>query len=347
MNLKNTELLLKSLKSDGELDTYAISVQCGGQMAHLFSDCADTDTLFDVASMGKILVTAPLILRLAGEGVIALEDPLTRFFPDVPPDKAAITVRQLLTHTSGIVRIEFPPEIADADLDAVDACILRVPLAFRPGTDYRYSCNGYILLGHILERVTGRPLDRLFRETLFQPLGLTRTCFAPAVDTPNLAVCCEREQVGSTPVDDANVRKLHGVAGSGANFWTVRDIEAFTQAVWDRSPALYAPSLFAQAEQDATPHFVQGQGLGYEIVDHRFPQTGRLFPAGSFGHTGHTGQSLFLCRENKLAVLLLTNATRCQNRRSGWRGYDYGRVMEIRRLLHNAIADDLAKANLL
>ena len=221
MNLKNTELLLKSLGSEGELDTYAISVQCGDRQAHLFSDCADADTLFDVASMGKILVTAPLILRLVGEGAVDLEDPLTRFFPDVPPDKTAITVRQLLTHTSGIVRIEFPPEIADADRDAVDACILRVPLAFRPGTDYRYSCNGYILLGHILERVTGLPLDRLFRETLFHALGLTRTCFAPAAETPNLAVCCEREQVGSTPVDDPNVRKLHGIAGSGANFWTV------------------------------------------------------------------------------------------------------------------------------
>ena len=119
------------------------------------------------------------------------------------------------------------------------------------------------------------------------------------------------------------------------------------KAVLEKSPALYPEKYFALAEHDYTPHYEEGRGLGYQMVDARYEQTGKLFPDGSFGHCGHTGTSFFINREKNLYVIILTNATRCLNRKGGFRGYDYSVVMKMREDIHNVIAQDLAAQGLL
>ncbi len=343
MHLENTQKWMNNGLTAHRFGSYAVLVSKKGETALLTSPDVNADTYFDIASMGKVLVTAPLILHAVGEGQLRLEDTIARFWP-VSADKRSITVKQLLTHTSGIVRIPLSPEAAAHGNDALAAQILANPLAFAPGSNYRYSCNAYILLGFIAEKIYGAPLDRLFEQYIKKPLGLTRSRFNIAIDEPNAAVCYRWREAGSIRADDENVKVMHGVAGSGASFWTLRDIDQFCRAVMDKNPRLYAPALYEAAEQDETPGtpFSEGRGLGWLYVDARYAQTGRLFPEGSFGHCGHTGTSMFLNRKLQLYVIVLTNATRYANMASGFCGYDYGQIEQMRAAIHNAIATDLA-----
>lgn len=326
---------------------YAVLIHCKGEEKLLTSPCVNRDTYFDNASLGKIFITAPLILRAIGEGKLTLDTVLADCFPDVPEDKKGITVKQLLTHTAGITTYGLPPEASEMSRHEQASLILRYPLVYTPGESYIYSCFGFILLGFLAEKIYGAPLDRVFEQYIRKPLGYTRSRFNIAVDEPNAAVCYSRKDVGEYRADDGNVRVLKGVAGNGASYSTAGDIQIFVQAVLDRSPVLYHPSLYALAETDYTPDFSEGRGLGYLMPDVRYRQTGRLFPEGSFGHCGHTGQSVFINRAEDLYVILLTNTTRYSNIRSGFCGYDYGDTMRMRENVHNAIYEDLKSAGLI
>lgn len=347
MNLHQTKALMDAKLTDKCFDAYIVLVGLDGKRTCLCSPNADMNTYFDAASMGKVLVTSTLILQAYSEGQLALDDTLDKFFLNVPEEKKNITVKQLLTHTSGIVRKQFSREVADRGGDAIAAFILSVPLAFAPGSSYQYSCSGYVLLGLILEKLYKMPLDKLFYTHLKPQLDLTHAKFNIAVDEPNAIDCFKREHVGEYRADDEIVYAMRGIGGNGASFWTAADIERFIEAVLEKNSALYPEKYFALAEHDYTPDFEVGQGLGYQMVDARYSQTGKLFPDGSFGHCGHTGTSFFINREKRMYAIILTNATRCLNRKGGFRGYDYGIVMKMREDIHNAIADDLSAQGLL
>ena len=343
MNLTRTEQLLKKLQNERFFDSYGVAVGLRGDECFLHSENVNADTYFDIASMGKVLVTAPLIFQLIGQKKVSLDDTLERFFSDVPAEKREITVRQLLTHTSGIVRIPLPAEIAEKGHDALAAHILAAPLAFAPGKGQQYSCNAYILLGFIAEKQFGMPLDVAFEIYIKKPLGLTRSRFNIRTDEENAAACYERELVGDWRVDDCNVYNMKGVAGSGASFWTMRDIQTYIRAVMRKSEKLFPAVLYDLAERDYVGALGESWGLGFLYVDSRYPQTADIFPVGSFGHCGHTGQSFFINREKDLYAVILTNATRFLNMRSGFKGYDYGEIEKMRAMIHHAIAEDLAE----
>lgn len=346
MQLNHTNQTLRALRENNVFGDYAVLVRYQGEKQLLTSPGVNGDTYFDNASMGKILITSPLILRAIGEGKISLDTTLDACFrdaciPEVPEDKKSITIQQILTHSSGIVRYEFAPEVAQMDHDAVAKEILSRPLAYAPGTSYTYSCHGYILLGFLAEKLYGARLDTLFETILKPALGLTRSRFNIAGNEPNAVVCYSRREMGAYRADDSNVRLLHGVAGSGASFSTAYDMERYADAIFRKDAALYAPYLYELAEKDYTPNYAEGRGLGYLMPDDRYSQTGRLFPKGSFGHCGHTGQSLFLNREMDLYVILLTNTTRYSNLKNDYRGYDYNVTCRMRETVHNAIAEDI------
>lgn len=342
MELKNTANLLRQKMENRDMDSYAVFVSKGDNEAFLHSGNVNEDTYFDIASMGKILVTTPLILKAVTEGKLSLEDTLDKFFDHVPAEKN-VTIQQLLTHTSGIVRHPILPEAVAQGHDAVAAQIIQNPLAFQPGTSSIYSCNGMILLGFILEKIYGAPLETLFETKLKAPLGYARSKFNIAVDEPNAAVCYRSENVDglASPWDDENIRVLQTSAGSGGQFFTLGDIKKYAKAIMSKSNLLYARELYEMAEKDYTEKtFEEGRGLGWLIVDERYPQTGRLFPDGSFGHCGHTGTSLFFNRDEDMYVIILTNATRFQNMKNHFKTYDYSIVCKMREELHNAICED-------
>lgn len=141
MHLHKTAAFMNQMAAQEKFDSWAVWVGVSGEEQLISSENVNCDTYFDVASMGKVLVTAPLILKLVGEGKIGLQDPLERFFPDTPEDKRGITLRQLLTHSSGIVRVYIPEEIGLQGHDAVAAHILASPMAFQPDEKVVYSCN--------------------------------------------------------------------------------------------------------------------------------------------------------------------------------------------------------------
>ncbi len=343
MITEQTEKTLENLRRTGVFGDYAVYVRSRGETVFLSSDGADELSYVDVASMGKVLITSTLILRAAGEGRLSLDSVLPEFFAAVPDTLRQVTVRHLLTHTSGIVRFTFPQEARGYDREQLAAMMLAYPPRFAPGEDMVYSCNGFILLGMIAEKVFGKPLEELFERYIRRPLGLVRSCFRIAVDEPNAVVCYSRRDPAGQRYDDCNVRVMDRAAGSGGQFWCVRDIAAYLAAVMGRDERLYAKEMFDLAERDYTPRFSEGRGLGWLYVDGRYPQTGRLFGAGSFGHCGHTGISMFVSRRQDLSVIVATNATRYANIKTGFSGYDYGDTMRMRAAVHNAIADDLEK----
>lgn len=349
MQLKITEELMARKLKDRDFDSYAVYVEKEGNVGYLHSHNVDKDTYFDIASMGKVLVTSPLILQAVGEGKLRLSDTLSCFFDHVPREKN-VTVKQLLTHTSGIVRHPLSPEAAAEGNDAVARDILSHPLAFPPGTGCIYSCNGMILLGFVLEKIYGVPLEALFETKLKGPLGLTRSKFNIAVDEPNAAVCYRSEGVEGlpSPWDDENVRVLQTSAGSGGQFFTLGDIKKYADAVMTKSETLYAKGLYEIAERDYTKTIsTEGRGLGWLIVNENYPQTGRLFPPGSFGHCGHTGTSLFFHRGESMYVIILTNATRFLSMKNHFASYNYNLVCNMRADIHNAIRTDLAESFLI
>lgn len=343
MELIKTKSLIDKMYSAEKFGSYAISVYKDGKCERLMSDEVNGDTYFDTASMGKVLVTSTLILKAINSGNLNLNDTLDMFFDNIPNDRRKITVQQLLTHTSGIVRCNIPDRVADCGTESVAAYIISNPLAYKPGSDYRYSCNGYILLGFILEKIYKKSLDKIYYDETVSRLGLTRSCFNIALDEPNTAVCYRWREVGKRPVDDENVYTLGGIAGSGASFSSLNDIERFAKAVLEKSEKLYSNELFDLAERDYTPDFAVGRGLGYLMPDSRYSQTGKLFSKGSFGHCGHCGHSFFIDRKMNMYVIILTNATRYANMKNNFAGYDYAEIMKMREDIHNAIKEDVER----
>lgn len=350
MILKKTEKVLKEKLAERDFDTYAIVVHKNGKECFLHSDNVNEDTYFDIASMGKILVTSTLILKAVDKNMLSLDDTLDKFFENVPSDRKNITVKQLLTHTSGIVRCPILPENAEKGKDAVATQIINNPLAYTPGSERIYSCNGMVLLGYILEKIHNKSLEEVFEEELKKPLGYTRSKFNIAVDEPNAAICYRSENVDGLahPWDDENIRVLQTSAGSGGQFFTIGDIKKFADAVIGRSELLYSKEMFENAEKNYVGDEFDGQGLGWFYIDDKYFQRGKLFPIGSFGHTGYTGASMFFNRDMDMYVVMLTNATRFSSMKNNFNGPDYdGDTCRIRVELHNAIYDDLTDLGLI
>ncbi len=349
MELTQTAKLLEELREARMFGSYGVIVGYRGEEAFLHSEDVDLDTYFDIASMGKVLVTTTLIFKSIDAGMLTLDDTLDMFFGNVPDEKKKITVKQLLTHSSGILRYQIPAEVAALCTDRIVEFILSKPLGYTPGTGYQYSCAGFLLLGYILEKLHKKTLDELFFLWEKAPLGLTRARFNIALDEPNSVFCYRWQDRRNRVMDDEIISVLrNGCGGNGGEFWSPGDIRRYVKLVMERSPLLWSRGLFDLSEvdhnigADGVPFGVEGRGLGWLYVDGRYAQTGKLFPRGSFGHCGHCGQSIYMNRELDLYVIILSNATRYAMIRNDWKGYDYGEVCRMRATIHDAIADELA-----
>ena len=182
--MKNFEQVCRLVRQgldDGAYPSACLSVGIRGSVCvrQTFGPARET-TLYDIASLSKIVGTTMIAFRFLEEGQLRLYDTVEQFFP-APEDKKGITVLQLMTHTSGLPAHFYLSEEADGPGDAVRA-ILAHPLEHAPGALPVYSCMGYILLGRILEQIGGQSIDRLAQEYVFEPLGLTHTTYRPAGD---------------------------------------------------------------------------------------------------------------------------------------------------------------------
>lgn len=293
-------------------------------------------TLFDAASLTKVLATAPAVLMLAEQGRIGLDDKLVKYFPDCAGNgKETITVRQLLTHSSGL-----PAGLPAAGADghpwrgraAAHALACGQTVTHAPGTFFRYSDVNYILLGQLVEQVTGVPLDSYVQAHIFAPLQMQDTGYQPlrrmAPDTiaPTQLGPADKEngngggahadlapgELLRGVVHDPTARRMGGVAGSAGVFTTVGDMTRFARmllagGVLDGVRILGPESVRLLTTVQSAPELAP-RGLGMDI-DSPFAKRprGKVFPVGSYGHTGFTGCVLWIDPASRAFYVFLSN----------------------------------------
>ena len=284
-------------------------------------------TRYDMASLTKILAPTMIALRAIEEGLLTLDDTVGRFF-DAPADKNDITVRMLMTHTSGITpAFDLSSEAASPD-DAVRA-ILEHPLDGTPGDMPRYSCMGYILFAKMLEKLYAKPLDVLAKEMVFEPLHMKNTGYLPKGG--NIAATEINRRTGELiqgVVHDENARFMGGVSGNAGIFSDLEDMISFTEMLALNGNGFISKNTLAVAIRNRTPGFDVHRGLGFHLGGTEQNYLGDLFPPESFGHTGFTGTSIAVDPHTGLYVILLTN--RVHPTRENMK------LMRFRRAFHNA-----------
>ncbi|MBQ3599161.1 MAG: beta-lactamase family protein [Clostridia bacterium] len=312
-NLKN--ILLKGLEQ-GAYPCCAAAVGRGNEVFFRFSAGhralfpeklpLTENTLFDMASLTKLMGTTMACLRMLEEGKIALNDKISKYFSQCF-GKEDITVFMLMTHTSGI-SAHMPLYLDKDSVDAVSA-ILSKPLAYPTGTKTVYSCMGYILLGKILEKIEGKTLDKIVKERVFVPLGMENSFYNPPAD----AICAATERDIFTGemvcgvVHDENARFLKGISGNAGMFCTVNDTVRFAKMLSQRGAGYLDEKTFSLAVTDYTPDFDESRGLGFQLYGGKPFPGGSKMPMGSYGHTGFTGTSLFVDNKTGVYAILLTN----------------------------------------
>ncbi|NPV46363.1 MAG: beta-lactamase family protein [Armatimonadetes bacterium] len=282
----------------------------------------ELDTVFDLASLTKPVATATVVMQLIERGVLGLRDPVRQWLPEYTGSgRDHTTLWHLLTHCSGLPAYKqyadaLGPRVPRARRrPEVVADICRLPLQHAPGKGFIYSCLGYILLASVVERATGQPLDRCFRDQVARPLGLYDTMFCPS--PARVARCAATEQLPSGVllgvVHDENARYLNGVGGNAGLFSTAPDLSRFMRMllgggmlggvrILERRTvkAMLSPQL-------RLPGCVRG--LGWDVDSDYSPSLrGDRFPKGaSIGHSGYTGTSIWADPAQRLYVIILTN----------------------------------------
>jgi CubicO group peptidase (beta-lactamase class C family) len=268
-------------------------------------------TLYDLASLTKVVATTPAIMLLVQSGKVELDRPVRDYLPDFAgPGKDRVMVRNLLSHTSGL-RADIPLYRDAADPAAARRLVMAEPLRWRPGRRVVYSDLNAMLLGWIVEAVSGEPLDRFVHERLFVPAGMTQTRFRP----PS-ALWHRTAPVGTwhgTPVMgrvfDQNAARLGGVSGHAGLYSTGHDLARYAQVLLRGGLTAQCRPLF---RSDVVTLFARraagDRALGWELRDTTSSNnTGTLMSSTTYGHTGYTGTSLWIDPQRGLFVVLLTN----------------------------------------
>lgn len=273
------------------------------------------DTIFDLASLTKVTATAPLVLLLCERGFLRLDDSIAAFIPEFAAGgKENITVRHLLTHTSGLpAHLRFW-EMGLTGREIIDYICSMSPEGDDPGERVVYSDLGFIILGELVERIAGMNLGRFASTEVFAPLGMKETCFRPDKSLRRRLAATEfRKDLGKImwgEVHDENALALGGIAGHAGLFSTARDLAQYV-SMWLGYGKLgetrvLTPAVVALATQE---HAVFGQrrGLGWKLRSRTFSSAGDLMSGKAYGHTGFTGTSVWCDPETSTAVILLTN----------------------------------------
>lgn len=316
----------------GILRQVAVRVGRGdGVLYDTFRGGVDDITLFDMASVTKIMATTSLALIALDRGLISVNDPVAKFYPTDKP----LTVEHLLTHTVGFGHK--PLNKAGNTYANIAEKILEIPADIPIGTDVLYSCPGFILLGKILERVFSKPLNECFDELVAKPLGFESTSFLPK--NRQRAVNSNLEEEKRGVVNDYNCQFLGGVAGNAGLFSCLSDVTKYVRLLQNRGAPLIGERTFMAAAENHTAGMSESRGLGFLYVDDRYTQTGGLFPDGAIGHCGHTGQSVFVDYRSGLYVIILSDATISTVKQCGVEHYD--EVIGMRTRIHAAIKQEL------
>jgi uncharacterized protein YbbC (DUF1343 family)/CubicO group peptidase (beta-lactamase class C family) len=278
------------------------------------------DTIFDLASLTKVIATTTAAMQLFEQGKIRLDDPVTTYWPEFGSNgKEHITIRELMTHYSGL-----PP---DLDLKApwsgyetAMRMIVGVKPIVPPGTRFIYSDINFETMGELVRRISGEPLDVYCASHIFGPLGMNDTFFRPLVTHPEdrNRIAPTQHQFGTTgkilwgEVHDPTSYRMGGVAGHAGLFSTAHDLAIFAQMLLNggsyKGVRLLSPlTIEKMTLPQSPPDAMALRGLGWDIGSPYATNRGELLPVGSYGHTGFTGTSIWIDPVTQTYIIILTN----------------------------------------
>lgn len=270
------------------------------------------DTIFDLASLTKVVATTTAVMQLVEDGKVRLNEPVAKYIPEFSQnDKQDITIRQLLTHFSGLTEDLDLTERWQGRETALKMAYAEKPI-FPPGSRFLYSDINFITLGALVEQVSGTTLDEYCEKNVFKPLKMTHTRFLPPASwRPKIAptqYSDEDNKMLRGIVHDPTARRMGGVAGHAGLFSTADDLSKFAEALLTGSTVL-PPLVVEKMTTPQQPPTAQVlRGFGWDIDSPFSTNRGDLLPVGSFGHTGFTGTSLWIDPTTRTYIILLTNA---------------------------------------
>lgn len=302
------------------------------------------NTLFDLASMTKIVATTPMAMLLYEHGLLDLDAHLDAIVPEFSQSESDarrhdVTLHMLLTHSSGLPAYEKLFLKARARNDLLHAAF-TMPLAADPGSRADYSDIGFIILGIALERLADESLDRFCQREIFAPLGMVHTTFTPPKEIrsqipPTADDRSFRQGVIQGEVQDENASVLGGVAGHAGVFSTAEDIARFAHAMLNPANSIFRPETIALFTRRESAPAGTSRALGWDTPSAP-SQSGKYFGATSFGHLGYTGTSLWIDPERQLSVTLLSNRT--------WPDCSNHAIKQVRPRFHDAVVEALERS---
>jgi CubicO group peptidase (beta-lactamase class C family) len=312
------------------------------------SSAVEPGTVFDLASLTKVLATTAAIMRLYDRRLLALDAPVKDWLPEFAdsqnhdPRRSSVTLRMLLDHSSGLPGYVRLFESTN-DRPGLIAAALRQPLTADPGMRPEYSDIGFIILGHIVEKVAGERLDAFCQREIFMPLGMSTSRFCPAQRLrasipPTEHDCSFRHRVIQGEVHDENASVMGGVAGHAGLFSNALDPLRLARCILSGGVTPSGMQLFSGR---TVAHFVApamhppgtSRALGWDTPSAP-SSAGTLFSRRSIGHLGFTGTSLWIDLDGGIAVTLLTNRT--------WPNRSNQAIRDLRPRFHDALRRELA-----
>src|SRR6476659_886925 len=289
------------------------------------------DTIFDLASLTKVVATATSIMILVERGKLRLADPVSLYIPEIKGEgREAITIEQLLTHRAGYAP-DFDLRERWTGYDEAIKRLIKEPLRNPPGTRFTYSDIGFIALGEVVKLVSGMPLDQFAKQNIFEPLGMRDTGFRPSAALRVRIAPTEKRRgqlsyLGDTAtnlgaeddlwlrgqVHDPAAYRVGGVAGHAGLCSTAKDLAIYCQMILNGGQynGIRVLSVLSVAEM-TRPRLVSNtggtRGLGWDINTSFSSNRGELFPLGSFGHTGFTGTSIWIDPSSQMFIVFLSN----------------------------------------
>jgi len=321
----------------------------GGLRYEARATATNLNTMYDIASLTKVVTTTTLVAKLAEDDFavpLDLDAKIERYLPEWASGPNAdwrhkVTVRHLLTHTSGLPAFKEYWRTSKGKQDTL-AKIFAEPLEYQPGTKEIYSDLGIILMAEIVERLTGRTLDDLAKSTIFSPLGMKDTMYRPPKKLwPQIAPTeidnNLRRRLVQGEVHDENAFAIGGVSGHAGLFSTAPDLAAFCQMLLNGGVYAHQRILRrATIAQFTTPQQLSGgaRTLGWAVPTEG-GSSGHYFSAHSFGHTGFTGTSIWIDPDRQLFVVLLTNRVHPTRENT--------KIQQVRPALHDAVMQAFPK----
>lgn len=288
------------------------------------------DTLFDLASLTKVVATNTLFMIFMEKGLISVYDKVNYYLPEFKGNtKDDITIYNLLTHTAGFVPFELLYKLCRNYEEAIHY-ICSLNLQYKPGTKCIYSDFSYILLGYILEKIGGQRLHIMSKKYIFDPLNMKNTVFNPK--TQNVAATEVDKKSGKPLIGvchDENGRFFNGVSGHAGLFSNVSDLCKFSNMLINKGNGFISNASFLAMTLNHTENLNENRGYGWCIKGDKNASGGDIISPEAFGHTGFTGISLWVDIKNDIYTILLTNRVH-PNR-------DNLNIIRFRRLLNNAV----------